>query len=85
MSAIKLWGVSFNGERAVLGKGWLRNPVVSRYDGEPFEPLLFMTRRQAQAWTRERNAFYAAYPRGHVCREWKFTVRRVTRIIKVMP
>ena len=79
----KLWGVMRNGHGYPLFKCWAPGASRPRYDGEPSEPLLFVTRRQAQAWCREQRVFYGGYPLGHVCRAWRFTVIRVERILTV--
>ena len=83
----RYWGVMFcsplTKPNGPLYKGWHENCASPRYVGEPPEPLLFTTRKLAQLWCQERHAYYRAYPAGHVCRAWRFSVVRVQRTIRV--
>jgi hypothetical protein len=88
----RYWGVKFSLQHCVpklIGEGWHegyrdRRPVI---DGEVPRCLLFHTRATARRWCDVRNATWAAYPVGHVCRPWRVqpvrVVESVTPIRKV--
>ncbi len=82
-----LWGVRlYSGEEdptGILFKGWICKPIKPLYDGEPTEPLLFRTKRQAMAWCKARNAAYQAST-DHIVQQWRMRVCRVARTIEAM-
>ena len=74
-----LWGVELfakKGEAFCLcGTAWMSPPPQSAYDGEPTRGLLFMTRKQAREWCKEKQAGYAE--RSDECAKWRFRPVRV--------
>ena len=80
------WGVmllSNHGKEwnELLFKDWHGDCQKRRYAGEPAEPLLFTTRRQAEEWAQQQREYYGTYPDGHVCRAWRFRVVRVRKTV----
>ena len=52
-----LWGVTFSSQKTspiLIGRTW-GGHFGEHYAGEPTRPLLFNTRREAQAWCKEKN------------------------------
>lgn len=82
-----LWGVRLHtrDERpsGLLFKAWASNPITPLYDGEPTEPLLFRTKKQAEWWRRTQNAQYKA-SRDPIVNAWRVKVCRVRRTVEVM-
>lgn len=81
-----LWGIQFTGsdgdKSGPLWEGWAKPSAQPRWNGEPRWPLLFETRRTAQAWAKSQHDFYKTYPAGHLCREWRFRVMRILMTVK---
>lgn len=82
-----LWGVRlYPGDDRLSGllyKAWTGIPREPWYDGEPTEPLLFRTKKQAETWCRKRNAEYKA-SRDPIVNAWRMQVCRVRRTMEVM-
>ncbi len=82
-----LWGVRlYSGDdrpSGLLFKTWNGIPREPLYDGEPTEPLLFRTRKQAETWCLKRNAEYKA-SRNPIVKSWRVKVCRVRRTVEVM-
>lgn len=82
-----LWGVRmYSGNdmpSGLLFKAWTGIPREPWYDGEPTEPLLFRTKKQAKAWCKARNEEYKA-SRDPIVRAWRMKMCRVRRTVEVM-
>ena len=74
-----LWGVEFvysrSGARFLCGTAWMKPPPQSAYDGEPTRALLFVTRKQAREWCKNKQAGYAN--RSDSLAKWRFRPVRV--------
>jgi len=84
--ARRLWGVVvYHAGAADIGKdmigplytGWDNHVEAPRYAGEPTRPLYFVTKRDAIAWCRAKEASYAKHP---TCYRWRFAPVRVTEM-----
>lgn len=81
-----LWGVRIHsGDRPTgpLFKAWHGVQRQALYEGEPTEPLLFSTKKQAQSWCKARNAEYKAST-DPIVRAWRMRVCRVRRTLEVV-
>ena len=73
-----LWGVEFvdtRGNRLLCGTHWMNPPPRSAYDGEPTRAILFVTRKQAREWCRNKQAEYTG--RSDFLAKWRFRPVRV--------
>ena len=81
-----LWGVALK-DAGILLVGLLSQDWAARcqprYDGEPLAPLLFTTRREAEAWCREKHRVYRTYPPWRSPRRWRFAAVRVEQRILI--
>lgn len=76
---------SWNGRAMLLGASWLDEyRKRGQYPGEPRAALLWCSRSHARAWVRNKMEWVRARPAGDVCREWRFTVVRVTETVRVV-
>jgi hypothetical protein len=78
-----LWGIEF---RSLYSEPSLTcmptSQVAVHFSGEPARAWLFRTRKEARAACAERHAFYATYPDGHVCRDWRYAAVRVRETVR---
>lgn len=86
------WGVTFQSRNTpheppiLIGRLWTSDGLtdVKYPDYEPGRALLFHRRHQARTWCAAKNAGYAAYPEGHICRAWRMRVVRVRETVTVV-
>lgn len=74
----KLWAIEMTGcghrRPSILGDAWAGlRPAL--YEGQPANPLLFLTRKQAREWCRLAHQKWGA--RSDACSKWRFRPRRV--------
>lgn len=83
----RLWGVTLTSRTAaptIIGATW-DSSRPEQYAGEPPRALVSRTLLDARAWCQSKHDFYAKYPDGHVCREWRFRPIRVRERITKEP
>jgi len=79
-----LWGVKLHSgnydSTGILFKAWCGKAREPLYDGEPTEPLLFRTKKQAMGWCKARNTEYR-FSTDAIVRQWRMRVCRVQRTV----
>ena len=80
-----VWGVLWDtAGRDVIGPLFCSpGEFACHYDGEPSQPLLFVTRRHARAWCAKQHRQYAA-GRTDLCGKWRWRPVRVRETLRVV-
>lgn len=77
--AVEFINISSNEKPMLLGVGWIKQEGIAapRFKGEARHPILTPRKADALAICRELRGYYADYPKGHGCRNWRFKPVRV--------
>lgn len=88
-----LWGIEhysrpnprsdLDGEPRLIGGTWHRLNV-QQFLCQPSRPILFTTKKLAQAWCKEQHEFYKKYKGDGICEFWRFRPVRVRETVSVV-